>query len=862
MRAIRSFTLVLLLATLAVPAVAEEPNGEDSAAARLFREGWWLETGAGALDKASAKYQAALAAEGSTKIRARALYRLGVVLQRMGKTEEGIKALERLTKEFASESQLLAEAQKRLEEWTGQDLKESFGEWYLRYQYSPEFQAKVIDLVLKLGAGHSEFKVRNAAEQELLTIGEPAVAALRAHAASTNRTLATAASRLIFRLGHVPPPEALIVATGWSDNAGQVSRVLEGDASTRLAIRQTLRGDERLGARMLTAAATSRLDLVREFLDQDKTTEPALADLVRWGMDTDVPAELLGRLKALVDDADAQFLRRTHAVAALHPKRGQVTTEEMQRWILSDNRHVRDEALARAGQEGLDRTQLWRLYAELIGKSQNNVSELQRWTSSLLHALRHASEGTDINPARDAVAGRLDWSYVMRALQQNVSYTYKDNPAAVDLLRAVIGSATSGSGANLLKTFTEVTPEPQRAHIELLGWATEAKVERVRARAMREAARRWTGAAETLLAPLAEADARQELVEPLFQGLQQHPGIADLVWSRAAMTKMMAYARATEVRSTSRGGRITTRLGNDATPVFYRIFAASSTRRLFFEVVRTTPEAVPESIAKILPQKFARTAAGVPVGVAILQDSWSSWTTDDQRSAGFGLCLLPTFLQGGRDAVANFALKELERGRDAYSIVIRNMLMEATAAERRTLKAVQAAFDLEDKDQFTTATQYQLRYLPADAATYDAFVRALDKDLPGPVARSFDAHFNRDLAPGEPLADRQKAHIERCLVRGDTTGAQIAINHLNQRSSTDDMPLWHRLLRHQDSSIRSKVARAMGTLYTKDTIAELARLVDDPHPGVRDAALKSLERIKKIEEQKDYWRKFAKDKGK
>ena len=53
---------------------------------------------------------------------------------------------------------------------------------------------------------------------------------------------------------------------------------------------------------------------------------------------------------------------------------------------------------------------------------------------------------------------------------------------------------------------------------------------------------------------------------------------------------------------------------------------------------------------------------------------------------------------------------------------------------------------------------------------------------------------------------------------------------------------------------RHNAAISLGKLYNDDVVKALTRALDDPVPDVRDAALKSLERIKKTEEKKAYWK--------
>ncbi len=145
-------------------------------------------------------------------MKARALYRKAIVLQRIGKTEEAIRTLERLAKDHPGEAALQTDARARLAEWTAVDLKTSFAEWYQRYQYSPEFQAKIVDLVLKLGS--SDGTVIQAASNELLTIGAPAIPALRQHVQSANTQLRYRVVTNLLLLGDVPSPIGTLRETG------------------------------------------------------------------------------------------------------------------------------------------------------------------------------------------------------------------------------------------------------------------------------------------------------------------------------------------------------------------------------------------------------------------------------------------------------------------------------------------------------------------------------------------------------------------------------------------------------------------------------------------------------------------------
>lgn len=99
-----------------LPAWAGDEGEGDTPAEKAYRNAWWAETSTGALDRALEGYQEAADAEGPDSVRALALYRMAVVLERIGRTDEAIRALERLAKEFPREADLQSKARERLEE--------------------------------------------------------------------------------------------------------------------------------------------------------------------------------------------------------------------------------------------------------------------------------------------------------------------------------------------------------------------------------------------------------------------------------------------------------------------------------------------------------------------------------------------------------------------------------------------------------------------------------------------------------------------------------------------------------------------------------------------------------------------------
>jgi HEAT repeat protein len=232
-------TRLLFVALISAVALAQEKKTE---AEDLFEKAWWEETASGALDKALDGYKRAADATGPAAIRARSLYRAAIVEQRLGRTDAAVPLLERLARDFPGETELLKEAKARLQEWTAVDLRKSFSEWYRSYVYSPEFQARVVDLVLRMGTAKQEESQE--AWDQLLTIGEASVPALQEALKSSNVQLRHKATQLLLRLGVIPPTEALIECPSWMSNNYDWLTLYRADEATRRRVREEAKGDE------------------------------------------------------------------------------------------------------------------------------------------------------------------------------------------------------------------------------------------------------------------------------------------------------------------------------------------------------------------------------------------------------------------------------------------------------------------------------------------------------------------------------------------------------------------------------------------------------------------------------------------
>jgi len=327
--------MTALVLAIAVTAAAQDA---DSEAERLYREAWWQETGAGALDKALEGYRKAADAEGPASIRARSLYQAAVVLHRVARTEEAIRTLERLSKEFPGEPEVLRLAKARLEEWTAVDLRTSFAEWYRRYVFSPEFQAKVVDLVLKLGTLNDP--EAHPVKLELLTIGEAAVPALEEGLEGANALLRSRAILLLFQMSIVPSAKALLADTSWTLQPSHWETILRAEAPVRERLRAEATGESEL-ARAIRATASGRREAFAALSAMKSVGfRAAFADAVWDPADAAMRKAVLDRFLT-AEDASLEASRIAHWFS----EDPEVTLEKLVRWA-TEARFVGSRAVA------------------------------------------------------------------------------------------------------------------------------------------------------------------------------------------------------------------------------------------------------------------------------------------------------------------------------------------------------------------------------------------------------------------------------------------------------------------------------------------------------------------------------------
>lgn len=872
---IRRLTVwILMVALLATPAFAEEPNGEDSAAARLFREGWWLETGAGALDRAKAKYEASVAAAGSDAIRGRALYRLGIVLQRMGHSEQAIKALERLQREFTKESKLVTQAKQRLEEWVGQDLRGSFEEWFKRYQYSPAFQAKVVDLVLTLGS--ADYQAANGAEAELLTIGEPAIEALRAHAISSKGNLPRRATEILWKLGVIPPAEALIKSTSyWTQNEERRNRIL-AHGGVRTDLERALANATSEHDKLLRAVLSGKRAVVDAYLAQDPKAHAGPPYLLRWACDTDLPSDVLTRLRALVVSDTTASSRRKEIMQALRQRPGYLRASEIQACMDSPYKDVYETAISSVNYDTVDGENTWLRLVDVIDKEDERSARLEYLTGTLLYMVGTLPADTDLSPAARVLARRIDASSVRNPMTKTTQWSsgaYRDNPQAVRLFESVISQASGKYVSSLLATFVRVGGDSDAVLAKLLEWSVSAEHVDVRGHALSEAARRISGDPSALFAALGDTSKHAALRDTFFNGLARNSQLSTIEWDAASIERLVQVA----ATYTSLGGLHPTHVSSGGTTkhihgsfpgqigqVFGRLFAEVRTRDLVLAVFASAPDVFPYRLLDYMHSDWARGPDGEPVGLRILRDNWERWS-DEQKISGLNLCGRKAVILDRADDLRERAGKYLtDASADTLSLEVRRVLIGWVPFPKRTLGMIKACYDLTAVDHLDEAlTAYgRAPSGPEElTAVYEAFAKVYEPDAPAAALKRFDKLFRTALQSDGALAGRATTHIQRCIARGDRTGAQIAFQHLATRNTSKDMDQWLALLKVDDANTRRLVVTQLGSLYTEKTVIALARLVDDPDPTIASTALKSLERIKATEEKKQYWRDFVEKGG-
>lgn len=850
-------TLLLALAPLAspllTPARADEAADDQTPAGKAYREAWWAETSGGNLTQALDLYAKVLEAEGSPALKAQALFRRALVLQRIGKTEEAIRALERLAKDFPGEAALQAEARARLSEWTAVDLKTSFEEWFRRYRFSPEFQAKIVDLVLKLGA--SDGAVSQAAYGEVLTIGEPALPALRQHLGSANPQLHDRVVSALLALKEVPSADALRRAGTWRNDWN--------------------------AWRVLTSAPPEVRARLKAELDPNATWDQGLnaaldgpASVLRWARATgpDVPWEsrrpfvgfmdlppkespeataLVPLLREIAVDPAAESGLRESVLPRLVTLGG-LGTQEAGRWLAQGDPLLRVTALNALTQVGSGPDSMLAL--------RRSLEAARAWPDALRWRIATGVfAGLDRLPADEPLSALADdlVALIANSGGQGPSGSFgagAQTPRQRDVLAHMVDRSTDGRLANTLLSFwigprVFTAPDLER----LAGWVRAAPLEEVRVSAAYALATTAGDAQRRAVALAAEADlsadTRWRLCDLLLRSAASVSILSDPQQRRALLTA----ARRAEDQAGY--GSLSGALIN--------IVERSATLRhdlaLDFLV---DPEAFPRSLllGEASPRVLGSVAGGLQPGalrawaaeLATLTGAWAkawastSWSAAQRDAAIAGLPALSPQSDPALRPVLRAALRDASNGISAAS---RTTLMRLIAP--LTLDDVRAVFDLATPEG-------------SDAAV--AMLWANDMPDPTPSVELLDAlHLGlRPQAPSHVIRTLVHAHaglpeaqprlVEAQLNHRDSAVQSNGVAALIGRESSDDLPLWLKALALPDPAVRVLVAKGLGRLTHPEATKALVRALDDPSSQVRDAAIESLEAIQKIEELKARWR--------
>jgi tetratricopeptide (TPR) repeat protein len=825
-----SLALASLAVSLAPRARAEDVADDTSAASKAYRDGWWAETGGGNLTRAVELYTKAADAEGPASVKARALYRKAIVLQRIGKTEEAIRTLERLAKDFAGEVAMQTDARARLAEWTAVDLKTSFADWYRRYQYSPEFQAKIVDLVLKMGA--SDAAVSLGASSEILTIGAPAIAALRQHVDKPNLQLRERVVPALLQLGEVPSMEALRWTSGWRNDLACWTTLRSASGETRARLHAEAKSDQPWDqgllaaiegpAAFLTWANTpAAKDVAEAFLSNGLTWSSKGADL----------GTLRPLLVALVENKALSERARIQPMYGLFAVQG-VDAALAEKWAMGDDRFLRIHGVGfladpRGGPASFaalrrllkparmwdkDQTQ-WQMFGGVLAglhetPPQADLDEL-------------ADDLNAITPNIGNLAGPL--SAPARALLASMVDRARESDRAGALLREWLRTGAGSEG------------NPDR----LAAWVRSTPWQGVRDVAISELVNSPDPGPRRALALLNEpglSDASQLLV---FRSLLQSKASATLLADPTSRRALLAALRKGEETNKSQ-------YANQFLNAVLRL-EPEGQRAIAQEWIED-PVAFPRTLLLTSYQFIGMNAASWRAAMTTLgpafRKAWPSWTPAQRDAAVEGLEAV--FAEGDKEMHPFLEVCARDRS-NGVSPESRAKLLRFL--NQLSVDDLRLAFDLSTPEGTDAAIEFVPTAdfsNPLPAGLFEALHLGLRSDAPEKITKTMLKLFEHDSRSSRPL-------IEALLAHRDGT-EELAVNALAARESADDLPLWLVALSLPDVEARVRAATGLGRVPHPDATKALVKALDDPNSRVRDAAIASLEAIQKIEDLKKQWR--------
>ena len=878
----------ILLSSAPAAVLAEDGAPEDSAAARLFREAWWKETGARDLAGAEKGYGEATAAEGSEHVRARALYRLGVVQQRQGRTAEAKATLAQLASRFPGQQEWLDKARRLTQSWSTTSVETSFSEWYQKHRYGPEFQKRILDLVLQLATTKPAAKD---AREQLLIIGDAALPALQAHAGNRNVQLSASCIDMILELGAFPSAESLIWRT-WPARK-TMQRLLGTSGDVRKRLQSEFRAIANDGGRSREMRARAR-DIADMFDGPLVILERTLAA----GEDGDGPGSQ-AMSWAAGEGADQSNIRHWMIDVA----EDTTASKSIREWLLGDYIDAEwkelglprlrkwldassDELLQIHARNVLSDAhfggpQAWKLRMPAMRSTSEQEDKGREAVAELVWSLASCPADQDLSPAIEALRAHPEKRHVVDATKR-ARYHLTGEKAITRVVESLIRTSKGVEAVSLASLWEEAHKKRKptaRMRAVWGDWASSAVHPDIRVLGTRGLARAGGLSADEIVRYMPGPKAPTKVRDEFFNALARNLKLAELDWDRE---KLRALLRAIDPGPLHLGA-VTGKPHSSVWPgwpqmgvsgrqyegrwylkpqsagaVFATLVQSPAILTMLQAEALENPGAVPVTFFQVV---HPRLLAAAPVAAKDIQAALARWPKQKEADR---LALLEHVRPGGMVPVVQHgevisairgALPNL-RG-IGLGPAFRHRLFDLMATHLK-LEDVQAMYDLSDP-RYAMLTRGLVRRMPRTPALYEAYSSLLSGDAPGDGLHSFWDIFKTALAPGGDLSDLAPGFMRHALRHGGDTEGRFAVQLLEQRLTTDDESLWLMALGHKQASVREEAAGWVGRVYNRRMIAALVERMDDPNPDVRDAVMASLAAIEKVEEQKARWREKAKD---
>lgn len=841
---IASLALAPLSLTAAPRAHADDAPDDQSPAAKAYRDAWWAETGGGNLTQAVEGYAKAADAEGPASVKARALYRRAVVLQRIGKTEEAIRTLERLAKDHPGEAALQTDARARLAEWTAVDLKTSFAEWYQRYQYSPEFQAKIVDLVLKLGSFDQTVGV--SASQEILTIGAPAVPALRQHVSSSNYTLRERVVTALLQLGDVPSIEALRETTGWRSQQACWAALRSANEHERARLKAEGKSDVPFDqgllamldgpVALLTWAATPAAKDV---------SESFLSFAFGWDGKLPEPAVLRPLFLARVENRGLSKSARSQFWYWLLTAKG-VDVALAEAWARGEDPTLREFGLSSLANPTTPQGGS----ADAPAALRRLLKVAPRWETGdqqalLVGAVLASLDATPVGDELDRLADELLAAGKWHNLRFPLSAA-----ARVVLARMVDRSRDPQAAVLLMQIWQRPGGGAEGDVDRLSGWARIGSFEDVRRFAAQALVNLPGDGPRRALALLGEPglspDGRFTVFETLLRGASKAL-LSEPVSRRALLTLLRAQEQADPDRTRSYVGRF----------LEWASSSGSDAQRATALDWVSDPVAFPRNLLRsdligwnIQPYVANAWYAALATVWPAWRQAWTGWTPVQRDAAVEGVAGLDARTASKDPEWVPFLRACARDASNGISTASRETILRQL--DELTLDDLRAVYDLSTPkgadDAILVTFRKGARSTPElTPELFEALKLGLRPDGSDAVARGVRKAFQGDPRVQRPL-------IEALLAHKDDGVQESAVDILALRESSEDLPFWLKALALPSADVRAKAAAGLGRIAHPDATKALVAALDDPNSRVRDAAIASLEAIQKVEDLKKTWR--------